>query len=420
MLHRWLHINIDEPVDRNAWNLSIEIFWAAILSGVASFNAMFVVRLGASNTDIGLLTSLPALVAILISLPAGRFLQSRRQRKPWIQWSLAIHRTGYLVIALLPLLKFFDLPVGQFVLWTIILNTFPVQIFNIGWVASLAEAVPENRRASFFGLRNIIANVTVSITVFLGGIFLNLVIFPVNYQILYLVGFAASMLSQFFLVRVNAPEKQAPLLPPVRRNLRQQWQDLGRFFREQPAFTRIVRNTFLHAMGLWMAGPLYVLFYVRSLGAEEAWIGLNGTVAGVATIVGFMFWRRWVRRLGEPLSLKLMIVCAGIFPLLVGLTQNLTLILFATALNSLVSAGINLSHFNTFLKVIPEDRRTQYHAIYATLVNVGAFIFPLIGVALTNVVDFAPLLIACGILSIIGSSSFWWWPVQPPAESSPN
>lgn len=413
MLSRWLHINLNDPVDRNAWNLSIEIFWAAILSGVASFNAMFAVRLGASNTDIGLLTSLPALVAILISLPAGRFLQTRKQRKPWILWSLAIHRTGYLVLALMPLLKFFDLPVGQFVLWYIILNTFPVQVFNIGWVASLAEAVPEDRRASFFGLRNIIANITVSVTVFLGGLFLNQVIFPVNYQILYLVGFAASMLSQFFLVRVNAPEVQAPPVPPVKRTLRERLRDLRRFFDEQPAFTRMVRNTFLHAVGLWMAGPLYVLFYVRSLGADEAWIGLNGTVAGVATIVGYMFWRRWIRRLGESLTLKLTIVCAGIFPLLVGLTQSLTLILAANAFNSLVAAGINLSHFNTFLHVIPEDKRTEFHAVYATLVNVGAFAFPLLGVALTNVMDFAPLLMICGALSILGSSSFWWWPVRP-------
>ena len=103
----------------------------------------------------------------------------------------------------------------------------------------------------------------------------------------------------------------------------------------------------------------------------------------------------------------------GAFPLLVGLTQNLTLILLASALNGLVTAGINLSHFNVFLKVIPEDKRTEFHAVYATLVNIGAFIFPLVGVALTNVVSFSPLLIGCGILSMVGSSSFWWWPVVP-------
>ena len=106
---------------------------------------------------------------------------------------------------------------------------------------------------------------------------------------------------------------QAPLQPAARRSLREMLSSLARFFREQPAFTRIVRNTFLYAMGIWMAGPLYVLFYVRSLGADEAWIGLNGTVTGVATIFGFIFWRRWIKRLGEPLTLKATIICAGLF-----------------------------------------------------------------------------------------------------------
>jgi MFS family permease len=77
-----------------------------------------------------------------------------------------------------------------------------------------------------------------------------------------------------------------------------------------------------------------------------------------------------------------------------------------------MAPGINLSHFNTLLKIIPEGNRPGYTALYITVTNFGAFISPLIGVAIANVIGYGPALIIFGILSILGSSSFWFSPVQ--------
>lgn len=405
-------MNLQNQDDRNAYYLVVELFWAAILGAIATFNGVYAVRLGASNADIGLLNAIPALLAIIVSIPAGKFLQSRPQRKPWILWSLGLHRTGFLLVALVPLLKYFDLPVGEIAVWLLILNTSLATFFNTGWIPMLAEVVPEERRAGVFAARNIVNGLTVSVVVFLSGVFLNNVIFPVNYQILYTFGFAASMLSQIALVKICAPEVHAPpTLPKPRQSLRQKLGDLRLFFSRQPAFTRIVVDTFLHGTGIWMATPVYTLFFVRTLGADEAWVGLNGTVNGIAAIFSFMFWRWGLKRLGEHATLKLTIVMAGIYPLLVGLVGNLALIPLLTAFNSLVAAGINLSHFNTLLKVIPEEQRPEYFAMYATLLNIGAFVMPLLGVALGEVIGFGGVLVLCGALSIAGSSSFWWLPV---------
>jgi MFS family permease len=376
------------------------------------------VRLGASNEDIGLLSSIPALLAILISIPTGRFLQSRAHKKPWILWSLSIHRTGYLLLALLPLLKFFNLPVGPLAVWLLILISIPAQFFNIGFIPLLAETIPEERRATVFTARNIVVSVMTSLLTALAGLWLQQVFYPVNYQIMYAFCFGASMLSQYFLVKLNineAPPVAAPPPAPHRRPLAERLNSFWQPFTGQPAFTRIVRNTFLHGMGIWMAAPLYVLFFVKSLGANEAWIGLNGTIASLATIFGYMFWRWAIARWGEPPILKFTILWAGCTALLVGLLGNLTLILLVTAVNGLVTPGLNLSHFNTFLKIIPPARRPEYHALYSTIMNVGAFISPLISVALAAVIGLGPTLVVCGCLCILGSTSFWWWPVRPEA-----
>jgi sugar phosphate permease len=163
-----------------------------------------------------------------------------------------------------------------------------------------------------------------------------------------------------------------------------------------------------------MALPLYVLYFVRQLGATEGWLGINGTVASLATIVGFTIWRKIIQRRGEADILRLTIVCVGLYPVFVGLAESLTLILLGTAINGLLVPGVNLSHLNTLLRVTPPDERPAYTALYITTANMGAFVCPLLGVALANWVGLDAALVFCGALSILGSTSFWIWPVEKP------
>ena len=74
LLWRFFKINLAKVDDRNAWYLVLEIFWASILGSVATFNAAYAIRLGADNFQVSLLSSIPALVAVLVSFPAGVFL----------------------------------------------------------------------------------------------------------------------------------------------------------------------------------------------------------------------------------------------------------------------------------------------------------------------------------------------------------
>jgi sugar phosphate permease len=130
------------------------------------------------------------------------------------------------------------------------------------------------------------------------------------------------------------------------------------------------------------------------------------------TILGWMFWRPIVSRVGETRVLPKMIVTLGLIPVLIGLLPNLTLIVLVVGLNGLLGPAVNLSHYNILLKVIPAAQRPVYTGMYMTIVNIGAFICPLIGVAVANQIGLAPALVVFGVLSILGSTSFWWRPVK--------
>jgi MFS family permease len=417
-MHKLFRLNLALPEHRNAWYLVVEMFWASMLAAAATFNAAFAIRLGANNTEISLLTSIPALMAVVVSIPAGWFLQRRAKRKPWLLWSLAAHRFGFLVVALVPFIPATWLNQGLMLIIILVVISIPAHFFNVGFIPMLSEVVREDMRASVFAARNIFYNVVLSVSGFMFGIWLDRVLFPFNYQALYLFGFICSMLSLYYLAKVVVPDSQVvPPVSEIRLSVRQNVSNFISTIRNQPKFARITLNTLLHGAGVWMALPLYVLYFVRELGASEGWLGLNGTVASLATIAGFTLWRGIIVRFGEPIILKSTIILVGLYPVAVGLIGSLPVILVATALNGMLVPGVNLSHFNTLLKVTPEQDRPGFTAIYMTIANLGIFIFPVVGVFFADQFGLAPTLIICGLFSIVGSLSFWLWPVLPTRQS---
>jgi MFS family permease len=430
LLWRFFKINLSNSDDRNAWFLVLELFWASILGSVAAFNSAYAIRLGAENFQVSLLSSIPALMAVIVSYPAGHFLQGRTKRMPWVLGSLLIYRASFLLVGFSPLLHFLGIKPGMMAVLVLIVSSIPAHFFNVGWIAMLGEAIPEQRRAAVFTARNIINQVTVSIVVFLCGQWLSRVTFPINYQVLYVFGFLTSMISMAYLFKLHVPnstitkvEEDTPKHSNSPRALLGALVNSAKSFRQEmidhPAFFRITRNTLLHGIGIWMAGPLYTLYYVRQLNASDAWLGLNGTIVSLGTIAGYSLWRWLMARWGEHISLKRTIVLIGIYPILVGLTPSLSVILAFGILNGLISPGTNLAHFNTLLRVTPDHARPRFTAIYITIMNIGAFVSPLISVAIANKIGIAPMLVIAGVLSVMGSTSFWWSPVKEDAPVIP-
>jgi Na+/melibiose symporter-like transporter len=416
--YRLLRLDFERTDDRNAWFLVLEIFWAAVLGGAASFTSAYAVRLGATNADIGLLTSLPALLAVLVSIPSGRFLKSRSQHKPWLLSALSIHRAGYAVAALVPWLPLPDHLRGQVAVAIFIGMTLPVHFFNVGWVPMLAQVIPVDKRASVITARNIVFNATMSASTFIFGLWLSAVVFPLNYQIMFLVAFLLSMIGIYSMIRLQVPDTPAVL--PVRitapRSLRSQLLTAQHALTDYPQFLKFTVNTLLHSAGMRAAAPLFIIYFVRELNADDAWLGVFGTLGSLTTIGGWAFWRWLMAKWGEPETLKRTVILLGVYPILVGLIGQLNLILLVAGLNGLLSPGMSLSHFNMQLNVTPESNRQEYTALFNTLSNIGAIVFPLLGVAAANIYGLSITLIGCGLVSIIGSLSFWLWPVRPVYE----
>ncbi len=225
------------------------------------------------------------------------------------------------------------------------------------------------------------------------------------------MGAVAGVVSAYYVSRVKVPEtpvighaspklRSLPRIGVVREQVRT-------MVHENRDFVRMVVNTFVFNFGAWLVGPLYIIFFIKQLSASDGWVGLNTTLAQIGVIAGYLLWRRVMDRRGIAWTLRFTVPLSAAYAFLVAFLPNLNLILVWGILINLVNSGLNLSHGNTLYMLCPPDRRATYLAVFSTVSNVGAFVAPMVGVALSAVIDIRWLLLIGGVIRLLGAGMFY-------------
>lgn len=392
--------------EANTRYLYQEIAWWGILSGLAaSFLSVFVLRLGGSNTLIGLLTSLPALITILWLAPAARIIERQVNRLRLVLVVAFLVRFSYLLVALTPLV--FVAFRAEAVVAVVVLGTIPASMSIVAFSAMMA-IVPVERRARVVGLRNFLVSLTSTFAVLLGGWFLELVPFPANFQWLFAAGFLTSLVGVYYLSRLKVPAVAVPFAPaegprlPLLRRLRNHLAMLG----GNRPFARFALCAFAYHWGLYLTIPLYSIYWVRYLHASDSWIGFIGMVLGAVTALAYPFWGQQASRHGTRKVLLVSAFAGTLYPILTGLSLSVEPLLIAAVVGGVASAGFGLSLFNRLLEVTPDQRRPSFLAAYNVLINVAVFAAPMIGTALIDGIGIVNALLLGGILRFAGFIAF--------------
>ena len=369
---------------RNIWHLYQDLFWLGLASAASTYINVYAIRLGASNQLIGLSASIPALLMVLLRIPAAQMIERSPDRKSLIVKSLAAGRCLYLLIFLLPWLGRLPLlrqiPQATLLVWLVILMGIPTVLSSAGWDTFFAAIVPERQRARVVGMRNTMTHlITLSIVPLMGS-FLDWAAFPFNYQVIFLVAFVGAAVSTWHVNRIDLHQPPAPSKKPSAPNLR----EIREIISGSREFSVIVLGTFAYQWAISLASPLFTIYFIETLGASDSWIGWRTTLASIASIIAYRFWPRQVEQRGEAKIIALTTPLMALYPLLTGLSQSLTINFLIVVIPNFVSAAVMLSRYNILLRVSPPDRRPTYIAIYAILVNVAAFVGPLVGVALAE------------------------------------
>ena len=419
---RWSEFRGYTPTDRNLFYLCVEIIPVGFASGAFAFNGPFVLKLGASNELVGAMASLPALMVILFTLPAARFMENIKNRKPYLTGSLGLSRMIYLLIAIVPWILT-EKASAVAIVALIVLQAIPLALFNTAFWILIADVCPPDRRSSLFTTRTTLLSATVAVSAFLCGVFLDRVTFPLNYQILNLAGFILVQYSTYLVNRISVPATHvAPLDdPPVentqadgavseRVKAKISLASIKDFANEYRPFVRFNIDTFICWFGAWGAAPLYTIYLVRMLNLSNSWLGTNSTLAQIAVVLSAPFWNRLIKRRGNLWTVLRTVILTGFYPLLIVLIPWPLPILLIGFANTLNDTAIGIAHSGVFLDVIPPAKRSSFIAIYTTLMNVGAMLAPMMAASLTDAIGVPVVLALMGALRFIGGGLFWLMP----------
>src|SRR5512144_2051845 len=93
-----------EVQKRNFRYVQIDAIGVSISNIAAPFLPVFLTRLGATNFQVGLLSSMPGVTGLVLAIAVGRFLQTRRAIVPWYSLSRLLVISSYALTGIFTLL----------------------------------------------------------------------------------------------------------------------------------------------------------------------------------------------------------------------------------------------------------------------------------------------------------------------------
>lgn len=370
------------------------LFAAASDKIMLTYLTVYLLTLGATSQQIGLLSSLSNLAAALLLLPAAMLVERTGERKRTTLWASGGSRLMILLMAFVPMI----LVPTKGLIWVILgiallreaLNNFAYP----GWVALTGDIIPMEGRGRYFGTRNFIMSVSGIITALVIGNAITRIGSPLGYQLAFYLAALLGVISMSFFSRIKDPAKEDGTAKTEHSTLRQIVQSL----KGQKQFILFCVFTGVWNFALNIAGPFFNVYMVNSLHMTAATIGLTTVVNTVATMLiqrrtGAIS-DRWGNRTVALIALFLI----PFIPLIWGLwIQTTWQVLLIESFSGMFWGAYNLVSFNILLSQTPPDRRARFSAIYQIVVTLslaggaalGSFLIPTIafkGVAVISAI----------------------------------
>lgn len=384
---------------RNYRLVQLDSVFIGVVNASGTFLPVFLLRLGASANDVGLLTALPALTAFTLAIPFGRYLQRRRNIVPWYSRLRLVAWSSYAVMAAVPAL----LPREQAIpvmlaVWA--LASLPSTAALVGFPMVMDGAAGPGGRFDLLGRRWAIAGVTGAIAVALGGQLLSVFPFPMNFEILLVIVALAGLGSYLQSSRLVIPD-QVPHAGPVAAPRRERLLGLWRLIVANRPFVSFEQRSFVYVLGIGLSLPVIPLFYVNEIGAPDAWIGVFGSAASAGSVLGYLAARQLARRGGAATTLLPSLLVAALAPAFLWATAWLPAVAAIGFLSGLAGAGAQLALFDQMMRRIPAELGVTFSSVDQALANFAIMVAPNLGGFLAVGIGIRPTLLVIGAIGLV-------------------
>jgi MFS family permease len=381
---------------RNFRYVQIDAIGVGLASAAGPFLPIFLTLAGASPFQVGLLTTMPGVTGLFLALIVGRFLQTKSKIVPWFSAARLAVLSCYALTGLVP----FFIPEKYIVTTVLIIwafATIPQTMVAISFsVVMNAVAGPQGRYA-LMSRRWSILGLTSAITAAVAGQVLDRFVFPLNYQIIFMILSFGGLISYYFSSHINLPETKVPD-QFTKKFSSESIKNYVRLIRSEPAFVSFSIKRFVFLSGVALAAPLFPLYYVKVVQASNATIGLITTASTSVALLGYYFWPRQSRKRGSRFVLLCTTFGMSLYPALIASTTNEQAIILFAGLAGIFQAGLDLVFFDELMKTVPVDYSATFVALSQSMQHLSTIASPLIGTFLAGYIGISgALFVSAGI-----------------------
>jgi predicted MFS family arabinose efflux permease len=412
ILNRFHSILQKPNLNKNSTAVLIEAIFLGILFSSEPFLPVFLTRLGATTFQVGLLTSMPAVAGLLLTIPLGQYLINSRQIADWYRYPRLAGSVAYVFTGLIPFLVSAPQLSIMLILVVWAAATLPHVILMITFSVVMNAVAGPKGRYELMARRHAIVVLVSAASVAGAGWFLEQIAFPLNFQLLFMffsiLGGGAAF---YFASHIKLPEKTSVYTPPV--SIQKTMQDFRVILRENPSFTSFVWIRFVFMLGYMTVLPLIPVYYVREVQASDGWIGLISTVQLGVMVFGYFFWLRQTRgKLSNRTMLLATTLVLAVYPAIIACTHKVELIALVTGLAFFFQAGLDLVFFDELMRTVPEGESIRYISLAQSIQYIAAITGPLLGSFLSGHIGLSGALFVGAAIRGIGFLLFFFLPLD--------
>lgn len=328
----------------------------------------YMLYLGASPRDIGLVASVPLLAQVMS--PFAAYLAALAGRRKYLTVATAtIGRGLWLLAALLPQLGVADAQRPTFLVTLVLFSSLFQASAGTLWAAWMGDVVPDVRRGRYFGVRTGIVGMVGMLANLGAGWFLDQVAAPVNFQVVIIVAIICAGVGIYLYFLHYEPPGTVNRLG-FRDTFVQPWQDIN--------FRRFLGFAAYWQLAVLLSAPFVYPYFLAELKLSFTQIALWSVIASSCALLTTSQWGRVADRVGNKAVLAIGTFVAGLaLPtcwILAGLTGKLGFIWASAVFDAVAWGAIGPAIFNLALVSAPKTNRVAFIATYSLATGLSGFV----------------------------------------------
>ena len=390
--------------DKFKYNLRIFITFGVLFELMNVFYnpyAMkFLERIGGNEFHFSLINSTKGIIMIFTALPAAFIINKiadKQKTTATLVLAMAVIIFSMFFIPMLPA----NYQVMAFILILTLLMV-PISIYNISYQNITAEIFPL-RRARVLSKRSIYTILFTTVVTISSGLIFRYFAqdnseYIFIYRIFYVMAFVFGLLAFYVF-------KKLYYIPREKEEHIKFKGSFKKVFKNK-RYTKFVLSSTIFHFGWQMGWPLFSIYTIKTLGADEFWLSLITVGSAITMLISLRIWPRLIEKYGNE---KIAYICTfgmAITPLLYVLSKSLLVLVIFSSLSGIFTSGTITVLFSDMLEVVPEKNRVIYVGYYNILTNITLAISPLIGHYFYEKKGIIYALIITSIFRMLGGIAF--------------